>query len=125
MKENINLGKRFDLEERVVKFSNSITDFCNSLPKNLITNPLINQLVRAGTSIGTNYSEATECDSKRDFISKISIARKEAKETRYWLRIIVHRLPKFKFEARVLWKEAQELNLIFASIIRKTKGRQL
>jgi len=122
MKENNNAVKRFNLEERVIKFSNSITDFCNSLPKNLITKPLISQLVRSGTSIGANYSEATECDSKKDFISKISIAKKEAKETRYWLRIIVHSLPKFKSEARVLWKEAQELNLIFASIIRRTKS---
>ena len=113
--------KKFTLEERMIKFSNSIIDFCGILPSNIINSPLISQLVRAGTSIGANYSEAEECNSKKDFINKVSIAKKEARETRYWLRIIAHRLPAFESKAKVLQKEAQELNLILASIVRNTK----
>lgn len=112
---------KYDLEERTAKFSESLVDFCKKLRQDLITKPIINQLIRAGTSIGANYSEADEANSKKDFINKISIAKKETKETKYWLRIIAYTLPEIKIEARKLWKEAQELNLIFAAIIRNSK----
>ena len=88
---------------------------------NTITRPIISQLIRAGTSIGANYSEADEANSKRDFIHKIGIAKKETKETKYWLRLIAHTLPEVKVDARKLWSEAQELNLIFAAIIRNSR----
>ncbi|KPJ56515.1 four helix bundle protein [Parcubacteria bacterium DG_74_2] len=93
------------------------------LPQNQITKPLINQLVRSGTSIGANYSEADEANSKRDFINKVTIAKKETKETKYWLRLVAYTIPQFKEEARKLWKEAQELNLILAAIVRNSKKR--
>ncbi len=118
---NIKNSKTYDLEERTATFSEEIIDFCKKLPRNTITNPLISQLVRAGTSIGANYSEADEASSKKDFINKISISKKETKETKYWLRIIAHTIPDCKQEARQIWKEAQELNLILAAIIRKTQ----
>jgi len=111
----------YDLEERTVRFSKAIIDFLQKLPQNSITKPLIGQLIRSGTSIGANYSEADEANSKKDFVYKIAIAKKETKETKYWLKIIVHTLPEFKSEARKLWKEAQELNLILAAIIRSSK----
>lgn len=117
-----NPKQRYDLEDRTFKFSEQIIDFIKKLPQNLITKPLINQLVRAGTSIGANYCEADEANSRKDFINKIAIAKKETKETKYWLRIIAHTLSESKPEARKLWKEAQELNLILAAIIRKTKS---
>jgi len=118
---SINHKQKFDLEERTAKFSENIVDFCRKLPKDTVTIPIINQLIKAGTSIGANYCEADEANSKKDFLNKIAIAKKETKETKYWLRIIAHALPKFKEEARILWKEAQELNLILAAIIRNSK----
>lgn len=116
---------KYDLEERTIKFSQNIIDFSKKLPQNLITKTLINQLIKAGTSIGANYSEADEANSKRYFINKIAIAKKETKETKYWLRIISHALPEVKPKARILWKEAQELNLILAAIIRNSKKKNL
>jgi len=74
---------KFDLEERTILFSKNVVDFCKKLSKNLIANPLISQLIRSATSIGANYMEADEASSKRDFINKICIAKKEAKETKY------------------------------------------
>lgn len=118
---SINPKRKYDLEERTVKFAENVIDFTKKLPQDTITKPLISQLVRAGTSIGANYSEADEANSKKDFINKIAIAKKETKETKYWLRIIAHTLPQFKNEARKLWKEAQELNLILAAIIRNSR----
>jgi four helix bundle protein len=113
--------KRYDLSERTIRFSQSIIDFCKSLANNAITSPLINQLIRSGTSIGANYHEADEGSSKKDFVNKIAIANKEAKETKYWLQVIAHADPQCKTQARILWKEAHELNLIFSAIIRNSK----
>ena len=96
-------------------------DFVKKLPLNSITKPMISQLIRAGTSIGANYMEADEANSRKDFVYKIVISKKETKETKYWLRLIVHTLPEFTLDARRLWKEAQELNLILAAIIRNSK----
>ena len=115
------LNPKYDLEDRTAKFSSQLIVFCRSIPKDIITNPLISQLVRAGTSIGANYSEADEASSKKDFVNKICIAKKETKETKYWLSLIANAVPESKVKARELWKEAQELNLIFAAIIRKSR----
>lgn len=112
----------YDLEERVSLFSESIIDFLKIISRTEITKPLINQLVRSATSVGANYCEASEASSKKDFINKISISKKECRETKYWLRLIAHTLPEHKESIRMLWKEAQELNLIFAASIRTAKG---
>jgi len=119
-----NPNSNYDLEERTLKFGEQIIDFAKKLPRNIINTPLISQIVRSGTSIGANYSEADEASSKRDFINKMSISKKEIKETKYWLRIIAHANPELKNDSRILWKEAQELNLIFAAIVRKSKKSQ-
>ena len=116
-----NSKQKFDLEERTAKFAERIVDFCKKLPRNAITDPIIRQLIRSGTSIGANYYEANEASSRKDFVNKMSISKKEANETKYWLRIIAHSLPETKEQGRVLWKEAQEFTLIFATIIRKSK----
>ena len=118
-----NPKQKYDLEERTIKFSKDIIDFCRKIPQNSISRPLVSQLIRSGTSIGANYCEADEASSKKDFINKISIAKKETKETKYWLRIIAHTLPSHREEARTLWKEAQELNLILAAIIRSSQKK--
>lgn len=113
--------KKYDLSERTMKFSKDIINFLRKIPEDSMTRPLINQLVRAGTSIGANYCEADEASSKKDFINKVCISKKETKETKYWLQLIAHTSPNFNNEAQILWKEAQELNLILATIIRKCK----
>ncbi len=115
--------KKYDLCERTTIFSQLIIDFCKKVPQNSINNPLINQIVRSGTSIGANYNEADEANSKKDFINKVVIAKKETKETKYWLQLIGHAVENLKPEARELWKEAQELNLILASIVRNSNKK--
>lgn len=110
--------KKYDLEERTAKFAEEVLKFAAKIAKTPVNNPLITQLVKSGTSIGANYCEANGADSKKDFSHKISICKKETKETKYWLRIIVSASPSLKDEARKLWKEAEEFNLIFSKIVR-------
>ena len=112
--------QKFDLEERTAKFGESIIRLVKTIPRNSVTQPLISQLVRAGTSIGANYCEANGAESKKDFKHKIGICKKEAKETKHWLRMIVAAVPNIKDETAAYWKEAQELTLIFSSIVMKT-----
>jgi len=116
--QNPDVKKKYDLEERTAQLGEKIIEFVKSIPKNPINNPLISQVVRSGTSIGANYMEADAAESKRDFKHKISICRKESKETKHWLRMIAKANPKKLEESRVLWKEAQELTLIFSAILR-------
>jgi four helix bundle protein len=94
--------KKFDLEERTSIFAENIIDFCKSLPKDVITLPIINQLIKAATSIGANYCEADCAESKKDFIHKLGICKKESKESKYWLRIIARTVPEKNEELRIL-----------------------
>ncbi len=114
----------YDLEERTTRFSNELIIFCKSLPKDVITIPIINQLIRCGTSIGANYREANGALSKKDFQNKIFICKKEAKETLYWLELTGKTVDseKQKENCRKLWKEAKELTLIFSKITYSTKN---
>jgi four helix bundle protein len=120
LREGVNDNpKSFDLEERTAKFGEAIIAFAKKIPENSVNGRLINQLVGAGTSVGANYCEAADCVSKKDFKKSIGICRKESKETRFFLRMIASAEPSLKEEARTLWKEAKELNLIFGAIWRK------
>ena len=110
----------FDLEERTARFGEAVIHFARVVAKNPVSMPLISQLVRAGTSVGANYCEADDAVSKKDFKNKIGICRKEARETKLWLRLIAAAEPDLKTEARKLWHEAKELHLIFAAIWRKS-----
>jgi four helix bundle protein len=110
----------FDLEERTALFGESVVRFAKSVSKNPVTAPLVTQIVRSGTSIGGNYCEADDAVSKKDFKNKIGTCRKEARETKHWLRMIAAAEPQTKAEARKLWQEAKELHLIFAAIWRKS-----
>jgi four helix bundle protein len=110
----------YDLEERTALFGEAVIGFCLGVPANPVTAPVINQLVRAGTSVGANYCEADDAESKRDFRHKIALCRKEARETKYWLRMIAKAAPAQKTSARKLWSEAKELHLIFVAIVRTT-----
>ena len=109
----------YNLEERTAKFGENIIIFCNHLPRNEITKPLITQLVKSATSVGANYCEADDAESREDFKHKIGICKKEARESKHFLRMIATALPEFKEDARKLWIEAKELNLIFNTIYRK------
>jgi len=112
----------YDLEERTAKFGETVIIFCKGLKLDTVLNPLVNQLVRSATSIGANYMEANGASSKKDFQNKIFICKKEAQETKHWLRMIaVYREDK-KEEMRILWKEAQELTLIFQKITSSLRG---
>lgn len=111
---------KYDLEERTAKFGAEVITFVRSLPQNTVTRPIISQLVRAGTSIGANYCEADDAESRKDFKHKIGIAKKEARETKHWLRMVVVAVPEVKEKARILWQEAKELHLIFNAIIHST-----
>jgi len=110
---------KYDLEERTAVFGEDIIRFAKNLPRNVINNPLISQLVRSGTSIGANYMEADGAESKKDFRHKIGICKKEAKETMHWLRMIAKADGDKTDECRKLWMESHELTLIFSSILRR------
>ena len=109
---------KYDLEERTAKFGEAIIDFARTTPKTPITTILITQLVRSATSIGANYCEADDAESANDFKHKIGICKKESRETKHWLRMMVKTCPELKNLATNLWIEAKELNLIFNAIIR-------
>ncbi len=110
---------KYDLEERTAKFGEDVIRFCKSLPSNEITRPIINQLIKCGTSVGANYCEADDAESSKDFKHKIGICKKESRECKHFLRMAVVACPDFKVQARLLWVEAKELNLIFNSIYKK------
>jgi len=113
--------KKYDLKERTAKFGEKIIEFCKKVPRGPITDPLTTQLIKAGTSVGANYCEADDAESKKDFKHKIGVCKKEASESKHFIRMIVVAVSNLKDEATPLWQEAKELNLIFNSIYIKVK----
>lgn len=118
-----NSQTNYDLEDRTIKFSGELIIFLKKVPQTSIFTPLVNQCLRAGTSIGANYREANGASSKKDFFNKIFICKKEAKETLYWLEIIGKALDTddLKSECRNLYSETKEFILIFGKIVSKSK----
>ncbi len=115
--------KQYDLEERTAKFAEEMIALMKELPQNSINKRMIEQVIGSAGSIGANYCEASEAESKKDFQHKISIAKKEIKETKHWIRLLAKANSEFTKEFRVLWQEAQELLLIFSSIIKSSKNK--
>lgn len=111
----------FDLEERTSKFGEAIIRFAKKIPRSPGNDRIIGQLVGCGTSVGANYCEADEAVSKREFSVKIATCKKEARETKFFLRMTATAEPGLKDEARELWQEARELHLIFSQIYRTCK----
>ena len=111
----------YDLEERTALFGEAIIDFAKTIPHGPLTNRIIDQLVGAGTSVGANYCEADDAVSFKEFLKNIGTCRKEARETKHFLRMAVCALPELKPQARKLWVEAKELHLIFSKIWRSKK----
>jgi four helix bundle protein len=113
--------KQYDLEDRTLKFARNIVTFCRRLAKSVIEGEIVKQLVRAATSVGANYIEANEALGKKDFLMRIKICRKEAKESGYWLRLLETGNPDLRQDQELLLKESSELTKIFSSIVTKSQ----
>ena len=113
--------KRFDLEERTFAFAKHSRALVRRLAKTIGNVEDSRQLIRSSGSVGANYIEANESLSKKDFVLRIKICRKEAKESRYWLRLIEATDETIAAERDLLVQEAQELMNIFGAIVRKSQ----
>jgi len=108
-----------DLKERTARFGEAVICFAKRIPQNPVNRRLVDQLVSAGTSVGANFCEATDAVSGKDFKKSIGTCRKESKESMFFLRMIATAEPAMANDARSLWREAKELNLILGAIWRK------
>ena len=113
--------KKYDLEDRTLKFAKDCIDLCKLLSRDTINIELISQLVRSSSSVGANYREANNCSSKKDFYHKIGIARREAKESKYWLELVSHSNKKYCDVIDSLDDEALQLARIFSTIVNNNK----
>ena len=120
MKNAQNGKQHYDLEDRTFLFAKNVRSFVRKLPKTIANIEDGKQLINASGSAGANYIEANESFSKKDFIFRIKICRKEAKESRYWLKLVdAHNNDNLENERKELINESTELLNIFGSIIRK------
>ena len=116
-------GKKFDLEERTAVFGEDVIKLMRTIKTDVVNSPLISQVVRSGTSVGANYCEADDAVSRKEFFNKIGTCKKEARETKHWLRMLATAEEKRRKDFRPLWKEAKELHLIFTAIL-KRRGKE-
>jgi four helix bundle protein len=114
----------FDLEERTARLDEEVIRFCKRIALTPITEPLVRQIIKSGTSVGANYCEADDAISGKEFRQKIGTCKKESRETKHWLRMLAVADEQHTEQARVLWREANELMLIFASIFRKLSTKK-
>ena len=113
--------KRYDLEDRTLQFAKDIRSFVRKLPQTVANIEDVHQLVRSSGSIGANYIEANEALSKKDFVHRAKICRKEAKESRYWLKLVyIENNNELEKERSILIQESTELMNIFGAIIHKS-----
>jgi four helix bundle protein len=110
----------FDLEERTLNFGKRVVRLCKSLPFNEVNKKLVDQLIRSGTSVGANYREANETDTKKDFRNRMRIAKKEAKETIYWLELVIEANETLRDRILPLMDESRQIMKILASIYDKS-----
>lgn len=111
-------SKRYDLEERTAVFAERSRAFVRKLPRTIANIEDAKQFIRASGPVGANYIEANDAIGKKDFAMKVKICRREAKESRYWLRLI-DVAAELATERDSLKKEADELMKIFGAIVRK------
>lgn len=116
---------KYDLEERTALFAEKIISLMKKIKIGSVNKRIVEQLVGCGGSIGANYCEANEAESKKDFIHKVSICKKEIKETKHWIRLLAKANSEQKEALRELWQEAQELLLIFSKIINSSKSLKI
>lgn len=114
---------RYQLEERVEKFGEDIIDLVKKIKINIINKSIIDQLIRSATSIGANYFEANSASSRKDFINKIAIAKKEAGETQHWLRMLIKTDDYLKEKIVFLRDEARQLGMILSTIISNVRNK--
>ena len=114
-------SKQYDLEERTLRFAKEVIEFVNILPKTMANIEIMKQIIRSSGSVGANYIEANEALSKKDFTMRVKICRKEAKESRYWLKLIEISGEGAEKRRQALISEATELMKIFGSIVEKVK----
>ena len=114
---------KYNLEERTAKFGEDVIEFCKVLSQDVITKPIISQLIRSATSVGANYCEANCASSKKDFANKIFICKKEAQETRHWLRMIEKCVNNNKAQLVKLNDECQQLIFIFQKITNSLRAK--
>lgn len=112
----------YNLEPRTANFSKAVLEFAGNSKISFLNKNIIEQLLRSATSIGANYREANNGSSKKDFINKINICRKEAKETEYWIEMLAQVEKDKIFELRKLWSEAHQLTLILGKISYNARG---
>ena len=113
-------AKRYDLEDRTLRFAKRVIQLVNALPKTISNIEISRQVVRSSGSVGANYIEANEALSKKDFLMRVRIARKEAKETRYWLELLGCDV-ELQTEKDGLIRESTELLKILSAIISKSE----
>lgn len=119
--ENLNIKPAYDLEERTLQFAKDIRSFVRLIQKDIANNEDVKQLVRSSGSIGANYIEANESLSKKDFAMRIKISRKEAKESTFWLKLLLVS-DNLEAERVRLTKESVELMKILSAILRSTES---
>jgi four helix bundle protein len=120
MNENTN-SKRYDLEERTLRFAQGVMDFVRILPRTLVNGEVTKQIIRSSSSVGANYIEANEALSRKDFAMRIKICRKEAKESCYWLKLVEVNGEDLEKRRQTQITEATELMKIFGAILEKVK----
>ena len=114
--------KQYNLESRTSEFAKKVREFVKKLPRTISNIEDGKQVIRSSGSVGANYIEANESLSKKDFVMRVKICRKEAKETIYWLKLAdVNNIINLENERKELIKEATELMKIFGSILEKCK----
>jgi len=113
-------SKPYDLGDRTFRFAKMVRNYVNALPKTLGNIEDGRQLIKASGSVGANYIEGEEALSRKDFVMRIKISRKEAKESRYWLELTEPKEQQTN-QKQDLIKEATELTKIFGSIVEKSK----
>ncbi len=115
--------KKFDLEDRTLEFAKRIVRMCKELPMNTVNDKLIDQVIRSAGSVGANYREANDALGTKDFLMRLKISRKEAKETHFWLELIIEANPALKKRIEDLFQESLELKKILSVIIAKLQKK--
>jgi four helix bundle protein len=122
------MNKNIDIHDRLLSFGIRIVKLCRILAKNLDNRVIADQLIRAGTSVGANMQEADAASSKKDFINKVNIAKKEIQETNYWIKIIkgsgmINNIDNVN-ELDQLLNESEELKRIIGAILFRAKEKE-
>lgn len=115
--------KKFDLEDRTLEFAKRVVRLCKELPRNSVNDKLIDQVIRSAGSVGANYREANDALGTKDFLMRLKISRKEAKETHFWLELIIEANPPLTKRIESLFQESLELKKILSSIITKLQNK--